>query len=170
MWIGLITGEAGRAERCESLILQAKKGEIEIWTSSLALAEVYKFKSGGVNMALPVDQDTVFQEFVEQPFVVEVEVDHTIGVEARRLLRAHSPPLKKPNDAIHLATAVVNNVDELYTFDTENLTPLDGLVSRSDGQALRISEPPPPVVAEQTDMFATSDQHPSDDEVPPAQS
>ena len=60
---------------------------------------------------------------------------------ARRLLREHIP-LKKPPDAIHLATAVINNLDEFHTFDGVNLTPLSGLVNRADGVGLVICFPP----------------------------
>lgn len=81
---------------------------MSIWTSSLTLAEVYKFKCDGPK-ALAIDQDKIFEAYVSSDFVVEVQVDHATASLSRRLCRQH-PPLKKPNDDIHLATAVMSNV------------------------------------------------------------
>lgn len=153
MWIALIGEEVGRVERCDALIQQAKNGELEIWTSSLTLAEVYKFKCGADLKQLAQEKDQAFEMFLQQPYVVQIQLDHSVGVHARRLLRAHSPPLKKPNDAIHVASAAAGNVQALYTFDSQNLIPLSGLVQRADGGSLAICEPPTPQFAQQPDMF-----------------
>lgn len=138
VWLRLINGEPG-ADRCQSVLNRAKAGEVSIWTSSLALAEVYKFKCDGPKALLP-DQDAIFEQYIDSDFVVEVQVDHTIALMARRLCRAH-PPLKKPNDGIHLASAVINNLDEFHSFDGDDLLVLAGKVMRQDGQPLLICEP-----------------------------
>jgi len=114
-------------------------GDLKIWTSSLTLAEVYKFKCDGPK-ALVADQDRLFEQYIESDFVVEVQVDHAIATLARRLCRRH-PPLKKPNDGIHLASAVLSNVDEFHTFDDDDLLVLAGQVHRADGTLLMICEP-----------------------------
>lgn len=153
-WIAFIGAEVGRWERCNSLVTQAKKGDLEIWTSSLTLAEVYKFKCGPDQKELAAENDGLFEEYLKQAFVFQVHLDDAVGTAARRLLRAHSPPLKKPNDAVHLATAALNNVEVLYTFDSMNLIPLSGVILRADGQPLVIAEPPAPITSgEQSDMF-----------------
>jgi predicted nucleic acid-binding protein len=153
VWIAYISEEAGRAERCESLIKQAQKGDLEIWTSALTLAEVYKLKCDQEVKALAVAKDEQFESFIQQPFVMVVQIDGAIGVAARRLLRNH-PPLKKPNDAIHLASAAFGNVEALYTFDSENLIPLSNKILRADLQPLIIGEPPAPFIGGDTpDMF-----------------
>ena len=85
----------------------------------------------------------MFEQFLEQDFVVEVQVDHQVAITARRLLRAH-PGLKKPPDGIHLATAMLFNLDEMHTFDGENLLSLDGKVMRLDGRPSTIRKPPEP--------------------------
>lgn len=140
VWLTLINGEEG-SKKCEYLIECAKKGEIQIWTSSLSLAEAYKFKCDGNEKQLEADKDVKFEEFIEQDYVVEVQVDHDIGIMSRRLCRQHSK-LKKPNDGIHLGSAVLNNIDEFHTFDRENLIPLNGSIKRQDGELLLICEPP----------------------------
>lgn len=145
-WIGLIMGESknGRAARCEHLIDEARKGNLQIWTSSLTHAEVYKRKCDGADKTLQPDKDRAFEDYLEQEFVYEVALDHDIGSLARALLRTFSPPLKKPNDAVHLATAAFNNVNELHTFDGDNLLPLDGKIKKRDGTMLKICEVPEP--------------------------
>jgi predicted nucleic acid-binding protein len=128
---------------------EAKKGNIEIWTSTFTLAEVFKKKCGNdlVAKGIPDTGDIEFEEFLKQDFVLRVNVDDEVGTEARRLLRKH-PGLMKPQDAVHLASAVVHNLDELHTFDGENLTKLNGAVVRKDGQALLIGPPVIPVPEE----------------------
>ena len=153
VWLALILGEAGRVDRCESLIELAKKGDVQIWTSSLTLAEVYKLRVGADARQLPADRDHIFEQFLEQDYIVEVQVDHDVGVRARDLLRQFSPPLKKCNDAVHLATAVLNDLDELHSFDAGNLLALNERVDRRDGKRLIIREPPPSLIAQQADLF-----------------
>jgi predicted nucleic acid-binding protein len=153
VWIALIGGEPGRVERCESIVNLAKAGDAQIWTSSLTLAEVYKHRAGPDGAALSADKDSVFDAFILQEFVFEVQVDHAVGVFAKKLLRLHAP-LKKPSDAVHLATALMNNVHEFHTFDGTNLIPLSEKVLREDGVPLLIREPPPPIVQDQADLFA----------------
>lgn len=144
VWIALINEEPDKISRCRAIMEQARKGEIEIWTSSLTLAEVFKKKCEGNGVSLPENKDVQFESFIEQDFLKEVQVDHDIGVEARRLLRKH-PLLKKPNDGVHLATAVLYNVDEFHTFDDENFLPLNGQITRADGIELVICHPPQPI-------------------------
>jgi len=144
VWISLINQEPGKVGRCQNVINEAQKGEAQIWTSSLTLAEVFKKKCDGANVSIAEAQDADFENYIEQEFLVEVQLDHDIGVLARRLLRAH-PELKKPADAIHLASAALNNVDELHTFDGENLLVLNGKIVRRDGKLLVICVPPEPI-------------------------
>lgn len=140
VWIGLINEEPDKVELCKEVLRQAKAGEVEIWTSSLTLAEVFKRKCGVAAAGIDESSDRNFESYIQQEFLVEVQVDHDVGVTARRLLRAH-PELKKPMDAIHLATAALNNVDEMHTFDGANLLSLDRKVSRADGSPLRVLVP-----------------------------
>jgi len=76
--------------------------------------------------------------------VYEVAVDTNVASLARKLLRTHNPPLKKPNDAIHLATAALYNLDEMHTYDNDDLLRLDGLIERKDSAMLRICTVPDP--------------------------
>jgi predicted nucleic acid-binding protein len=125
------------------VIEQAQKGGVEIWTSTFTMAEVWKRKCDSANVGLEAPDDTAFEDYVEQAFVTRVAVDFEVGTAARRLLRKY-PEIGKPQDAIHLATALLENVDELHTFDNADLLGLDGKLLRQDGEKLKICPPPSP--------------------------
>lgn len=137
VWIRLINGESGH-ELCQSVIDRARGGEIQIWTSALTLAEVYKVKCG----AIGEQRDQAFEDYISQDFVNLVQIDYEIAMRARRLCRTHAG-LKKANDGIHLATAVIHNMDELHTTDKDDLLHLNGAVHCDNGNLLSIIEPPP---------------------------
>lgn len=144
IWFALIKQEPGRFARCQHIVDLARKGEVEIWTSALTLAEVFRKQCGGTEASgLPADKDKEFEDFLAQDFVIEVQLDRPIGVAARRLLRAHAP-LRKPQDAVHLASAVWNDLDEFHTFDAVDLLCLNGSINTRGGRPLRICEPPEP--------------------------
>lgn len=140
-WIALIQHEAGRFENLSYVVEEARKGSIEIWTSNFTLAEVYKRPCDGDSKGLLLAEDSQFEDFILQDIVTRVQVDFAVGSLARRLLRNY-PTIVKPQDGIHLATALLNNVDELHTFDRENLLGLTGIIERKDGEKLTICHPP----------------------------
>jgi predicted nucleic acid-binding protein len=152
IWIALINEEDGVVERCKYVIEEAQKQNIKIWTSSISLAEVFKKKCEGKYVSLEDSKDIEFEKYIEQEFLIEVQVDHDIGLLARRLLRKY-PELKKPNDAIHLATAVISDLDEFHTIDGENLLRLNGQINRLDGKPLMICVPPEKPEEPQGDLF-----------------
>ncbi|MBX3515170.1 MAG: PIN domain-containing protein [Xanthobacteraceae bacterium] len=142
-WIALIQQEPQRFDSLNYVIELARKNEAAIWTSNFTLAEVYKPYSGedGKQLSLLPQHDKTFEDFILQPFVERVQVDFDIGVLARKLLRKY-PAIKKPQDGIHLATALLNNIDELHTYDRENLLDLSEKIERRDGKKLKICHPP----------------------------
>ncbi|WOI53708.1 type II toxin-antitoxin system VapC family toxin [Parvularcula sp. LCG005] len=145
MWIALINQEAGRDDACRYVLQRAQRNEVQIWTSSFTLAEVFKKRCipGTQETGISASNDANFEDFIEQPFVTQVQVDRDVGVAARRLLRRY-PVLKKPQDAVHLATALIYSLDELHTFDGSDLIRLDGQIEKPDGELLKICEPPSP--------------------------
>lgn len=140
-WISLIQQDAARFDSLSYLIDEARNGKVDIWTSNFTLAEVYKRPCDGAQKSLTVAEDVPFEDFILQDFVTLVQVDFVVGTLARRLLRTY-PTIVKPQDGIHLATALLNDVDELHTYDRENLTGLTGLIDRRDGNKLKICHPP----------------------------
>ncbi len=147
MWIGLINEEEGRLVACRHAIKQAEVKEVVILTSTFTLAEVFKKKCEGVNKGLAQAKDAMFEEFLEQDYVVYIQLDRDVGILARRILRSiNALPDKtlKPQDAIHLASAALHNVDKFHTFNGSDLLSLDGLIDREDGEKLKICTPPQP--------------------------
>lgn len=141
-WIALIQQESDRFDSLSYVIEEAKAGNVELWTSSFTLAEVYKRPCGAPEQSgLSADEDAIFEDYILQSFVQRVQVDFEVGVLARRLLRKY-PVIAKPQDGIHLATALLNNVDELHTYDRENLLGLTRQIERQDGVKLLINTPP----------------------------
>ena len=66
------------------------------------------------------NEDKYFEDLIEQEFIQKVSVDVDVGKVARRLLRRF-PAIGKPQDAIHVATCLLNNLDQLHTFDRDDL-------------------------------------------------
>lgn len=132
---------------------EAEKGEALIYTSFFTFAEVFKVKGEGPAKPLTEDEDKKIEALLRQSWIRPIIVDERIGVLARRLMRSH-PACKKPSDGIHLASALVLNVDEMHTYDGADLLGLDGKVSRLDGQMLKICAPKPRSrQLDQMDMF-----------------
>jgi len=140
-WIALIQQERGRFDSLSYVIEEARNKKVEIWTSNFTLAEVYKRQCDGTQKGLLEKQDQAFEDFILQDFVTRVQVDFDVGVLARRLLRTY-PVIGKPQDGIHLATALLNNLDELHTYDREDLLGLNEKIARKDGRKLRVCPPP----------------------------
>ena len=139
VWLGIINDEPDKVDSAKWVIERAERGEVEIWTSTITLAEVYKVRGGG---EADPEADKKLDDFLSQPYIVHVQVDQDVAMEARRLLRARMPGLRKPFDAIHLASAVWHDIEIFHTFDRDDLLPLNGLVTCHNGRALSISKPP----------------------------
>ena len=139
-WLGLVNGESRKLRELEIVWKMAERGEIQIWTSTLSLAEVYKTKYEKESRSLLATHDVKIDNMFDQPFVEKVQVDTEIARSAKNLARAHHL-LKKPTDAIHLASAIAWNIDELHTYDGSDLLGLNGLIKREDGELLIICMP-----------------------------
>lgn len=127
-----------------------------IYTSFFTFAEVFKVKCEDTAKPLSEAGDKDIENLLRQAWVRPIVVDERIGIAARRLMRHHSQ-CKKPSDAIHLATALALNVDEMHTFDGSDLLGLTGKVNRADGKPLAICvpKPSPKPPKPQQDIFAT---------------
>ena len=164
-WIALIQQEPNRFDSLNYVIEEARNKRVEIWTSNFTLAEVDKRTCDDEQKSLLPTQDRTFEDFILQDFVERVQVDYDVGVLARRLLRAY-PTIQKPQDGIHLATALLNNVDELHTFDRDNLLGLSERIDRKDGKKLRICHPPrrpAPPPAKPLPLFERLEERQNDD-------
>jgi len=142
VFLGLINQEAGKVNDSTAVWREAERGEALIYTSFFTFAEVFKVKGEGPAKPLTEDEDKKIETLLRQKWIRPILVDERIGVLARRLMRSHQE-CKKPSDGIHLASALVLNVDQMHTYDSADLLILDGKVSRLDGKMLNICPPKP---------------------------
>ena len=159
-WIDLITGaDPDRFDRCLFVIEEAEARRVDLWTSAFTLAEVYKKKCSGEASGIPKDKDRDFEDYIEKEFITKVQVDVDVGLLARRLLRQY-PTIRKPQDAIHIATCLLNNLDELHTFDGSDLLALNGVIPKQDRTNLVICVPPKRPLNPQGNMFENAPAKP----------
>jgi len=152
VWIDLITqSDEERFQRCRYVLSEVEEQKAELWTSAFTLAEVYKRKCDGDPASMPEDQDDAFESFFESGLVKPILVDVQVAKVSRRLCRKY-PGLRKPQDAIHVASCVIANIDELHTFDVKDLIKLDGQITLENGNALKISKPPAPPAETQLEL------------------
>lgn len=140
-WIGLIKEEADKITWLRAIWDEASRGRIVIWTSTYSYLEVMGSPLKHGETYPPEEEDGPIFAMFEQPHVNRVAVDAEIAKLARRLKREHHPTLSKRSDAIHLATALFHNVDELHTWDNSDLLPFNKRVHRRDGIPLVICVP-----------------------------
>jgi predicted nucleic acid-binding protein len=144
-WIALIHKEKirnaqdviteDRETMCKAVLHQAraKPQLVELVTSSLSLVEVCKH---------PKSQSTKTEDlaaFFEHDYILLVDLDRFSAEKARELMQAGYAGLKPP-DAIHLAAALIANVEEMHTFDGALLR-LNGVLNKTDGTKLKIVKP-----------------------------
>lgn len=147
-FLGLINIEAEKHADCRAVWSEAEKGETQILTSFFSFAEVFKAKCEGPAKPLDTDGEDKIAGFLASEHILPITMDRRTAELARRLMRRH-PGCKKPSDAVHLATAILMNVDEMHTYDGSDLLKLNKLVARQDGEMLTIC---PPYV-EQSELF-----------------
>lgn len=143
-WIALILNEsivtdsgATRGQLAKTVHRAAERGNLELVTPALALAEVTT-KEGVRNG----DPDTV-RAFFDHAYILVVPVDTIIGGEAREFIMQKRPkdqPLLRPADSIYLATAAELNISEIHTFDPK-LEKLSGLFKTRAGSPIIIRNP-----------------------------
>jgi len=143
-WIALIQREKirdgsrlieDRDMMCRTVIEAAKKGGIEILTSTLSIAEVCK------DPAIRSQGPDAISDYFENDYILLVNLDRLVGERARVLMTGGFSGLKPP-DAIHVATAAISGVEEMHTFDRQ-LIGFGGLIDKADGAKLKICKPDP---------------------------
>jgi predicted nucleic acid-binding protein len=129
-----------RLEACEALHEQAKSGRLIIVTSAASIIEVNKLPE---SPGLPEEQSKNILAFFAHSYIVVRNLDRQVAEYAHDLTRTHG---LLPLDAVHVATAVVNKVPVLYTYDMAKGR-RKGLLShhlKIGSPPLRIEMPPKP--------------------------
>lgn len=145
-WIAMILDERiplpsggiqDRGQMCRTVIAQAERGKLEIWTPALAIVETAA-KDGIRRLA-----EERVRAFFDHEYVFAVSVDTEVADVARGLIQTKldkSLPWLRPADATYVATAVVGNIDEVHAFDGP-LSKLSGQFKTLDGRLITIREP-----------------------------
>jgi predicted nucleic acid-binding protein len=142
-WIALIQREKirdpngvvieDRETMCKSVINAAKRGEVEIVTSTLSLVEVCK------SPLVKGEGEDQIGAYFENDYVILASLDRFVGERGRELMLGGYAGLKPP-DAAHVASAAVTDVDEMHTFDRK-LLDMNGVVDKADRTKLKICKP-----------------------------
>lgn len=140
-WIGFINAEPGKLFSLRSIWEEAQRGKYQIWTSVYSYLEVYKAKDGDGSRVKETSLEKI-EAIFSQDFVERVQLDSVVAKLARDLRIKHDEDgLSNRPDAIHLATAVHHNLEELHTWDQSHLLGLNGKINRRDGVLLPIIKP-----------------------------
>jgi predicted nucleic acid-binding protein len=129
VFIDLLERTARGVSQVVPIAESATHGEAIIVTSAFTMIEVSKLKNVGL---LDEATEELVAQYFENDFISIRNVDRFVAEKARPLVRKYG---LTPSDATHVATALLMEVDVMYTFD-KGLLKHDGLI---DG--LKIKEP-----------------------------
>jgi hypothetical protein len=120
----LIGKEAGRVETCLRIEKAALNGEIEIYTSTVTFVECVWIK--GQPDKLSKEHEQFIQKYFMHKYIRAINCDRQIAEAARNLIWQF--PHLKPKDAIHVASAISKQIDEMHTYDRDDLVKLSGQI------------------------------------------
>ena len=110
-FIGWFNQEPDKVDMCKATIDRAEAGEVQLVVSALTLIEVIKMKN---HPSLPRDKEEMIRKYFQNDFIKLVNVDRMVGELARSLIWGFNV---QPKDSIHVATAILQKVPVLNTFD-----------------------------------------------------
>jgi predicted nucleic acid-binding protein len=112
-FLGWLAEEADKAAECQLVLEAAESGTIQIVTSALTIAEVLWLKG---HKKVHASHAKKIESFFRHSWIIVREVDRFVAEDARELVWNKNI---KPKDAIHLATALRQDVpfDQFDTFD-----------------------------------------------------
>lgn len=129
----LFGNETGRVETCLKLEKQAQDGKLDIYTSTITFTECVWIK-GNPNK-LSRQHESILQRYFMHKYIKIVVCDRPIAEAARLLIWDH--PHLKPKDAIHVASAIAQQIEEFHSYDQDHIK-LDG---RLGNPPLKICNP-----------------------------
>ena len=122
VFLAYVCDEEGRAAMVAELLRKAAGGDLVIMTSTMSIAEVAYAAEEKMQRSLDdATEKRIDSLWVPGSPVSLVEASRRVLVEARTLIRKNLAADRgrlTPIDAIHLATAMVERVDELATYET----------------------------------------------------
>jgi predicted nucleic acid-binding protein len=118
----LFNGEPGRVDSCLRIEAAAKGGDVDIYTSTTTFVECVWMKTAGKTTKLSPKHEATIQAYFMHSFIKPINCDRLIAEAARALLWQH--PHLKPKDAIHVASAIAQQVDLMHSYDNDDLVKL----------------------------------------------
>lgn len=139
-WIGLVNAEPDKLPALRAVYAHARRGLIEIWTSTMSIVEVNRLSSE-MRLPKPIAPESIakLDGLLFQPFVKPINLDQIVAKRARKLIRETVGLGKRP-DAVHLASAIIWNIPLFQTYDRADLLHLNGSICCIDGTPMEISE------------------------------
>ena len=117
VFIAWIKGEYRNGVACrpivEHILGQAARGDFKIGVSTLVLVEVHKTRTSEM---LTSEEDDRILQFFEHSYFEVIDLDRDIAEHANRICRQFG---LKPNDAIHVASALRLECDVLLYWDDD---------------------------------------------------
>ena len=120
VFLAFVGNEEGRAGIVQALLDEARRGEIEIVTSVLSIAEVAYGAHERDHGLTEVGEEAIEQLWTPASPVTLVDVSQAVTRNARTIIReAKTQGLSgfRGADAIHLATARMFGCDEIFTYE-----------------------------------------------------
>ena len=137
--IAYVADEEGRAGVVQSVLEDARQEKIDLITSVLSITEVAYISTDQAGDDPVGSQDAIDQLWVPASPISVVDVSARVALEARAIVRQSKGPgtrVVKPADAIHLASASIQQCDRLFTYESESTRrQWEGLVH------VRVAEP-----------------------------
>lgn len=116
---GYLFNQAGRADRCERILLDAEVGNCELVISAWTLAELLHKK--GEKRPFSKESREKIRGFFNRSCFIVANVDKLTAEATQEVFWEHDVSTK---DAVHIATALSVNANYLETFD-------EGLIGKS---------------------------------------
>lgn len=123
-FLGWLQAEDGEIEPCQQVLDIAARGELEIITSALTIAEVLHLRG---HQPISADKRQQVIDFFKRSYIIPMSITRRIAEASRDLVWDHGID---PKDALHVVTALKAKVDVFNTFDRPLI-----------GKSLRVGDP-----------------------------
>lgn len=120
----LFKAEAGRVDACARVEKAAREGKVEIYTSAATFVECVWIKAKPPKLSKQ-DEEKIQRYFMHR-FIRVINCDRQIAEAARNLIWQF--PHLLPRDAIHVASAISQQVDVMHSYDNDDLVVLSGKI------------------------------------------
>lgn len=112
VFLAFLNGNERYSPEAKSIVEAAERGEIEIWTSYLTMAEVTKRR--GVQFPRPTNDEQNVTQLFQNQTIKWVAIEYVVGVYSQQIIWEFQ---KTARDGLHLASAVFAKCEIAYTTD-----------------------------------------------------